>query len=313
MAVIEFSRSRRMIALACALCGAWLASIPGEAARADDPSAPTEAEKLGEIGNRLANPLSDLWALSFSMNGPQFFDGNVNTGHPELGAAMLFQPVMPLPLYGEGEDRWKLITRPVIPFVFSTPIPDGFNEFDHKGGIGDIQLPLIVSPSERITGHFIFGAGPIFLLPSATSDDLGQQQWAMGPAVVLGYKTDKATFGVFPNYFWKIGEADQQQSTPNVSQMSLLYFFNYKLPEAWQVGFNPTISYNHEAPSDNKWNVPVGLYIGKTVRLGRLPVLIKAGGEYSVVSEDLFGLRFQFRLQITPVIPSLIQSPILGK
>jgi hypothetical protein len=30
-------------------------------------------------------------------------------------------------------------------------------------------------------------------------------------------------------------------------------------------------------------------------------------------SEDLFGLRFQFRLQITPVIPSLIQSPILGK
>ena len=301
------------IALVCALCAASLASIPGESARADDQSGSSDEEKLGEMGSRLANPLSDLWALAFSMNGPQFFDGDINTGDPELGASLLFQPVMPFPLYGEGQDQWKLITRPVIPFVFSNPIPDGFNDFEHKGGIADIQLPLIVSPSDRITGHFIFGAGPIFLFPSATTRDLGQQQWAMGPAVVLGYKTDKATFGVFPNYFWKIGEEDQRQGTPNVSQLSLLYFFNYKLPDAWQIGFNPTITYNDKAPSDNKWNVPVGLYVGRMVRLGRLPVLIKAGGEYSVVSEDLFGLRFQFRLQITPVIPSLIQSPILGK
>lgn len=313
MAVIGLPTSRCTIALACALLGASLASIPGESVRADDQAAASDEEKLGEMGSKLANPLSDLWALSFSMNGPQFFDGDINTGDPELGASLLFQPVMPFPLYGEGQDQWRLITRPVIPFVFTQPIPDGFNDFERKGGIGDIQLPLILSPSDRITGHFIFGAGPIFLFPSATSDDLGQQQWAMGPAVVLGYKTDKATFGVFPNYFWKIGEEDQQQSTPNVSQLSLLYFFNYKLPDAWQIGFNPTITYNDKAPSDNKWNVPVGLYVGRMVRLGRLPVLIKLGGEYSVVSEDLFGLRFQFRLQITPVIPSLIQSPILGK
>ena len=135
----------------------------------------------------------------------------------------------------------------------------------------------------------------------------------MGPAVVVGYKTEKATFGVFPNYFWKIGSAGQDANTPDISQMSLLYFFNYKLPEAWQVGFNPTVTYNHEAPSDNKWNVPVGLFVGKTVRAGRLPVNIKVGGEYSVVSEDLFGLRFEFRFQITPVIPSLIENPILGR
>jgi hypothetical protein len=52
--------------------------------------------------------------------------------------------------------------------------------------------------------------------------------------------------------------------------------------------------------------------VGKTVRLGKLPVNIKLGGEYSVVSQDLFGQRFQFRIQITPVIPSLIKHPILG-
>lgn len=300
------------MALACALCGGSLASGLATRARAEAQPAPSE-QQLGEVGNKLANPLSDLWALSFSVNAPAFFDGDVNTGEPEVGGSMLFQPVMPFPLFGEGQDQWRMITRPVIPFVFSTPIPEGFNDFDHEGGIGDIQLPLLLSPSDRISGHFIIGAGVIFLLPSATRNDLGQQQWAMGPAVVLGYKTEKLTFGVFPNYFWKIGEADQQESTPDVNQMSLLYFFNYKLPEAWQIGFNPTISYDDKAPSDNKWNVPVGLYVGRTVRLGRLPVNLKLGGEYSVVSEDLFGQRFQFRFQITPVIPSLVKSPILGK
>jgi hypothetical protein len=201
----------------------------------------------------------------------------------------------------------------VIPFVFSAPIVEGFNDFHHEGGIADIQLPLLLAPSDRITGHFIAGAGPIFLFPSATTHDIGQQQWAMGPAVVLGYKTENATFGVFPNYFWKIGSAGQDNDEPDISQMSLLYFFNYKLPDAWQVGFNPTISYDNKAPSDNRWNVPVGLFIGKTVRFGRLPVNIKVGGEYSVVSQEDFGQTFQFRFQITPVIPSLIHNPLLGK
>jgi hypothetical protein len=230
-----------------------------------------------------------------------------------VGGVAVFQPVMPIPLYGEGQDQWRMITRPVIPLVMSAPVPTGFDEFDHRGGIGDIQLPLLLAPSSRITGHAIVGAGPIFLFPSATSRELGQDQFAAGPAVVLGYKTENATFGIFPNYFWKIGSSRQHDETPNVSQASMLYFFTYKLPEAWQVGFNPTISYNAKADGGNKWNVPVGLFIGRTVQLNGVPVNFKVGGEYSVVSQDAFGQRFQFRFQITPVIPSLIGEPILGK
>jgi hypothetical protein len=270
-------------------------------------------QNLGDVGNKLANPLSNLWALSASINAPQFFDGDLNSGDPEVGGLMAFQPVMPIPLFGEGEDQWRMITRPVIPIIFSRPIPKGFNQFDDDGGIGDIQLPFLLAPSDRISGHFILGGGPIFQFPSATSNDLGQNQWAMGPAVVLGYKTENATFGIFPNYFWKIGSAGQRASTPDISQLSLLYFFNYKLADAWQIGFNPTITYNDKAPSGNRWNVPIGLYVGRTIRLGKLPVNIKVGGEYSVVSEDLFGQRFQFRFQITPVIPSLIANPLLGR
>jgi hypothetical protein len=268
---------------------------------------------LGQLGAKLANPLSDLWALNMSFNMPQFYDGDANTGDPQLGATLLFQPILPIPIYGTGDGELRLGTRPVIPLIFSEPVPKGFDEFDDTGGIGDIQLPLLLNLPDRYAGNFLLGAGPVGLFPSATDDDLGQDQWALGPAVVLGYKNEFVTAGVFPNYFWKIGSSGQDDDTPDVNQGSLLYFCIVNLPNAWQIGFNPTVTYNHQADSGNKWNVPVGLFAGKTIKIGKTPINIKAGLEYSVVSPDDFGQVAQFRLQITPVIPSLIKDPIFGK
>jgi hypothetical protein len=37
------------------------------------------------------------------------------------------------------------------------------------------------------------------------------------------------------------------------------------------------------------------------------------GVEYSVVSQDDFGQEAQFKLNIIPVIPSLIKNPIFGR
>lgn len=206
-----------------------------------------------------------------------------------------------------------MITRPIIPIVFSTPIPTGFNEFDKKSGLGDIQLPLLLSFPPSVVGKkLIFGAGPIFEFPTATNDDLGADQWSMGPAVVLGYKAKDWTAVLFPNYFWKIGSAGQGDK-PDTSKGTLLYSFVYKLDKGWQIGTNPTISYNDRATSGNKWNVPVGPFIGKTFKMGNTPVNIKLAAEYSVVSQDDFGQRFGLRLQITPVVKGLVKNPIFGK
>ena len=320
---------RRTFSLVCLICGALLFSITlsagsalaheadphphAEDSKAEDEYAHPKHGTLGQVGAKLANPLSDVWALNTSFNMPQFYDGDVNTGDPKLGATMLFEPILPIPLHGTGDAEWRLATRPIIPIIFSKPIPTGFDEFDHKGGIGDIQLPVLLNLPEQYAGNFLFGAGPVALLPSATDDDLGQDQWALGPAVVLGYKTKKLTTGIFPNYFWKVGSSGQDDDTPDVSQGSLLYFFIFNLPNAWQIGMNPTITYNDKAKPDNRWNVPVGLFAGKTIKVGKLPVNIKAGVEYSVISPDTYGQRAQFRFQITPVIPGFIKNPIFGK
>ena len=93
----------------------------------------------------------------------------------------------------------------------------------------------------------------------------------------------------------------------------MLYFFIFNLPDAWQIGFNPTISYNDNAGSGNKWNVPVGLIVAKTTKFGKMPVKFQLGFEYSVVSQDSFGQVAQIKLNIIPVIPSLIKKPIFRK
>jgi hypothetical protein len=257
--------------------------------------------------------MSELWQLSMSFNSPAFYDGDLNRGDSKVGGSMLFQPVLPIPIFGTGEAQWRVITRPVIPIIFSQPVPRAENDFYHKGGLGDIELPLLLNLPKKYAGSLILGAGPVFLLPTATSDDLGSNQWAMGPAVVLGYAGKKNTFGIFPNYFWKIGDSGQKSDQEDINKGSLLYFWNYALPNAWQVGMNPTVTYNDKATSGNKWNVPIGGYIGKTTKIGKLPVNIKVGLEYSVVHEDDFGKRAMFRIQVTPVIPGLIQKAIFGK
>ena len=49
---------------------------------------------------------------------------------------------------------------------------------------------LCCCPSpEKYAGNWILGAGPVALFPTATDDALGSDQFGLGPAVVLGYKT----------------------------------------------------------------------------------------------------------------------------
>ena len=268
---------------------------------------------MGAIGKKLANPLADLWALNFNSFIPGFFDGDVNRGDSKLGATTIFQPILPVPLKGEGKEEWRVIMRPVIPIVWGTPIPDGFDQFNYQSGIGDIQLPFVFAVPASIAGKWILGAGPVFEFPTATDDDLGADQWSAGPAIAVGHKGDHLTSVLFFNYFWKIGESGQDDDTPDTSKGTLLYSFQYALKDGWQIGTNPTISYNDKASSGNKWNVPVGVFVGKTTLIGKTPVNIKLGVEYAAISPDDFGQEAAVRLQITPIIPGFIQKPLFGQ
>ena len=285
-------------------------------ASAHDPDAPQAAAaqgagehgSLASVGAKLSDPTSNVWAM-FTQFGMTWSDGDLNTGDAELGGNMIFQPILPVPLYGEGEDQWKILVRPAVPILFGNSVPESFNRFDNETGIGDISLPL---PVTMPAGNWLLGLGPNFLIPSSSQDAFGRQQWAVGPTGILGYKTKDWIAGIFPQYYFGIGSRGDQNNKPDASYMQLLYFGFYNLPDAWQIGFNPTISYDNKATRGNKWNVPIGLMVAKTTKVAGKPMKFQFGFEYSAVSQDDFGTRFQIRLNIIPVIGALVKNPIFG-
>jgi hypothetical protein len=280
----------------------------GAAGKSPEGGDSGQTSGLAEIGHKLSNPVSDVWAL-FTEFDVFFSDGDVNKGDAKVGGRMLFQPVLPIPLYGKGENAWRLIARPSIPVLFSQPVPEGFDEFDHLGGLGDITLPMLVVPP---AGHWILGLGPTWLFPTATPNALGRQQWGVGPAGVVGYATKEWIAFIFPQYYLGFAGARQNKGTPDASFLNMIYAFFYNLPNGWQVGTNPTISYDNQAPSGNKWNVPIGITVAKMTKIGSVPVKFQLGIEYSVVGQDTFGQVAQIKLNVIPVIKSLIKDPILG-
>lgn len=174
-----------------------------------------------------------------------------------------------------------------------------------------MALPLVPSPNQGLKlggGELVGGVGPTLVFPTSTDDALGGQQWEIGPALIAVYKTKKITAGVFPQYWWSYAARDSD--LPSTSHGSFLYFFFYSLPEAWEIGLNPTINYNDKASSGNKWNVPIGLTVAKMTRVGKQPVKFQFGVEYSVVNEDDYGKRALIKLSIIPVIPPLIKNPL---
>jgi hypothetical protein len=277
-------------------------------ALAQDAGADSAHDSLAEVGAKLSDPTSNVWAM-FTEFDLTFSDGDVNTGDPKVGGNMLFQPILPVPLYGEGANQWKFLVRPTLPFVFRNAVPTGFNSFDYETGLGDLLLPVPLVPP---AGNWLLGLGPTFLFPTATKDAFGTEQFAIGPTAIIGYKTKDWILGAFPQYFFKIGSIGDQAGKPDASFMQLLYFGWLNLPDAWQVGLSPVISYDDKATKGNKWNVPIGLAVAKTTAIAKQPVKFQFGVEYSVVSEDDYGKRFLIKLNVIPVIESLIKNPIFG-
>jgi hypothetical protein len=118
--------------------------------------------------------------------------------------------------------------------------------------------------------------------------------------------------GVYPQYYWGIANRNRDDDVKNASFGNMFYWFWYNIPDSWQVGFSPTINYDHHVGSGNKWNIPVGLELSKVTGIGRTPIRIKIGTEYSVVNEDDFGQCMLFKINLIPVVKRPIKSPLFG-
>ena len=217
--------------------------------------------------------------------------------------------------------EWNLIIRWIIPIIWQ-PAP-GTQNLEVFGieentpaflaaqsavkqvgvfGFGDMQPTFFLSPAKP--GKLIWGVGPYFILPTATSDVLGQGKLSIGPSIVALAQPGHWTIGGLINNVWSVagsgGRAD-------VNQMLFQYFINYNLKKGWYLSSSPVLTANWKASSGNQWVVPLGGGAGRIMKLGLQPVNITAqfyGNAVHPSGASPWGMR----LQIAFLFPKLTKQ-----
>ena len=271
----------------------------GKSASSTENQEPSTPRSANELAKEITNPVTSLWQLQFQFNNVRLESSNTPLSE-EWVNNLYFQPILPVSL----TENWNLITRPVLTLYNSVPVPTGPSSTERKTTFGDMTLAPVLSPDG--TEPWIFGIGPTFIFPTASSDSTGQGKWQVGPAIGGGYITDRFMIAAFAQQWWSFAGDDDRASTSQMNLMPLIYRF---FGDGWSIGYSGNILADWKQPSGEKWTVPLGLSLGKVVMFGRLPVQIQLAGQY-FVEAPTGGPEWNVQLQITPVIPKLITKTL---
>ena len=286
--------------------------VPTGAQAADQPVLKSEPS-LEEIAKELANPNTTLGTLNVPIDYVSY-KGDLPGASSQESWRVSFQPVLPYAL----NETTNLYVRPNIPVLIDQPIPIVFgadvsssaddgqfttqgndNDFDDSGtDLGDITFDIAIGktfPSKTVLAGGIAGT-----LDTATSDDVGLGQTLLGPEIALAQVFDWGVLGVLVTHQWDVAGDNDFDTSITAGQ----YFYTINLKDGWQIQGQPTYSYNHEARSgEEKWTLPVGTGVAKTMRIGKTPWKFSLQYWHFVKQADSIGPDFQIRFQLGPVVP----------
>jgi hypothetical protein len=220
-------------------------------------------DSADELARQLSNPVASLISVPLQYNA----DFNIGT---EDGTKQLLnvQPVIPTSL----SDDWNLITRVIVPVIHQD---DVFGNSGSQSGLGDTTPTLFFSPKAPTSGGWIWGVGPVFLLPTATDDLLGAEKWGVGPsALALKQTAGGWTYGALANHIWSVAGEDARA---DVSATFLQPFLARQLSGGRTLSFNLESSYDWKGET---WNVPVNIGYSKVTKWGGQMLSLAGGVRY---------------------------------
>jgi len=219
--------------------------------------APPTDEQV-ELAKKLANPVANLISVPLQYNSDKNYGENDEGGVSRLN----IQPVVPFSLNAD----WNLITRTIIPLVNQKDLPGTTHD---KFGLGDITASQFFSPKQPTERGWIWGAGPVELLPTASNANLGGEQWGVGPTAILLKQFGPWTAGGLVNHVWSVSGVD---SRSEINATFLQPFVSYILPTKTTLGLNTEATYDWVTDA---WSVPVNLSVSQLLKLG--PQILQVG------------------------------------
>jgi hypothetical protein len=292
-------RVATLSALIALVACSWLSAQERPSAQDNPPASSGKAQPSSSSGEPAGNateslqkatqnPVADLISVPIQDNA-NFGIGPNNRSQNVLN----IQPVIPTHL----TESWNLITRIIQPIVWQ-PYPDSNSGGNY--GFGDMNPSFFLSPAKP--GKIIWGAGPTFVLPTATDDALGQGKWSVGPSFVALAQPGHWTLGFLINNVWSVAGPSNRA---DVNQMLFQYFINYNLDKGWYLAWQPIITANwNAAKGGDVWTVPIGGGVGRIMKIGFQPVNLQAQA-YANLAYPSGGSPWGIRLQIAFLFPKL--------
>jgi len=234
--------------------------IVGTVSRTGD----VRAQQSGaDLAKKLSNPIASLISVPFQFN----YDENIGAADNGERYSVNIQPVIPISLNAQ----WNLISRTILPIVNQDDIlPSAGGQL----GLGDATQSLFFSPKLPTAGGIIWGAGPVFLIPTATDDLLGGEKFGLGPTAVSLMQKGPWTIGALANHIWSVAG---DKNRKDINSTFIQPFLSYTTPDAWTFSVNTEATYNWRT---DEWSVPVNSQVTKLIKLGDQPISIGGGVRY---------------------------------
>jgi len=233
------------------------------------PAAAASAEETAEeLAKKLSNPVAAMISVPLQYN----YDEEIGPAREGSKSTLNIQPVAPFTL----NESWNVISRTILPVIDQHDVSPGSG---NTSGIGDITQSLFFSPT-KAGGGLIWGAGPAFLIPTGSEDELSAKKWAIGPTVVLLKQQKGLSLGLLANHLWSVAGDDDRS---DISSTFFQPFLSHTNKTAWTFGANVESSYDWKAEA---WSIPVNLTIAKMLKIGGHPMSVTGGVRYWAESPD---------------------------
>ena len=276
----EATRCWRVAAFVAVLSLASAGSVRAQAPAADTPPKAT-ADQATALAKQQQNPISSLISVPLQAN----WDFGIGD-RDATGTLFNIQPVVPIAI----APSTNLVLRVILPLASQPGSGDV-----RVNGAGDVVMTAFFSPAK--SGRLIWGAGPVFLLPTATNNALGSEKFGMGPSVVVLTQPGPWTLGLLFNHIWSTSGASDRE---DVNATLLQPFVNYNLGNGLAVGAVLEATANWTA--DEHWTAPLVFTVSKVARLGKQPVNFVLGAGPTVASPE-GGPNWRFRFMAVFLYP----------